>query len=700
MSYREPSSRAPIGYRPEIDGLRALAVMPVVLFHADFGGVPGGYLGVDIFFVISGHLIGSIILADLQRDRFSLLNFYERRARRILPALLFVMLVCLPFAWLWLMPGDLTDFAQSVVATTLFGSNALFWYKSGYFDTGAELNPLLHTWSLSVEAQFYVIFPVLLAVVWRYWRPALGALVLIGFATSLALAEHASRHNDVASFYFLQFRAWELLGGALLAYVEHRRGFPSAGRWGALLSLAGLVGIGLSLALFDSETKHPGLYTLLPVASTALVIVFGACDGLAKRILTAKVMVGLGLISYSLYLWHLPLFALANHYALDPLSPFAYALLVAASVAAAALTWRFIEVPFRRRDRISLKAFLPAATVAATGLIAFGLTGHFREGFEARYEPSIQALLAAQESDGNRALIVGDEECIYRSPDEACHLGVRSQQARWALVGDSHAGALGPGFDSILKRIGEGGIQVTRPGCAFALGMRRHDRGLECLSFGEAALDRLLDPEIEHVILMARYALYLTDERYDNGEGGVARGNSPGYGPPGFETEEDRRKALGKSYVQTVKRLLDAGKKVILVYPVPEVGWDVPVRLAKLALRGRYETVSTSYARYRSYASPVFTLFDSLGERSNLVRVYPHEMLCDRQLDDRCIVQDGDRILYSDSHHLSLEGAGLLVERIFAAACARWGCMDPSKRERALDRTAAGAGPIEAQRLQ
>lgn len=686
--HREPSSKAPIGYRPEIDGLRAVAVLPVVLFHADIAGFSGGYLGVDIFFVISGYLIGSIILAELHQERFSLLKFYERRARRLLPALFVVVLVCLPLAWAWLPPADLMDFAQSVVAVTLFGSNHLFWYESGYFDTGAELKPLLHTWSLAIEGQFYAFVPIVFLLIWRFWRRGLGLLLIAGFVASLAIAEHVSRNDPSTSFFLLPYRGWELLGGLILAHIEHSRGFPAAGRMGGLLAMAGLMVIGLSIALFDANTTHPGVYTLLPVAGTALVIAFGACRGWANRLLTARLVVGLGLISYSLYLWHHPLFAFADHRSLDGLTPYDYAVLIAVSVVAAALTCRYIEMPFRRRERISLGALVPTMSAAAVGLVAFGLYGHFHEGVKARYAPPIQALLETEQSSGNLQLVVDGEQCFNRNLEDACLLGDASQPVTWALVGDSHAGALGLAFDGALNRIGAAGLSMTKGGCAFALGMRRHDRGTECLEFSEAALARLLDSGIDRVILMARYSLYLTNDRFDNGEGGVGRGPTPQYGPPNFRTETERRRALARSYVESVQRLLDAGIKVVLVYPVPEVGWDVPVRLAKLALRGRDEAVSTSYARYKAYAGGVFELFDSLGMHPNLVRIYPNEMLCDRQLEKRCIVQDGDVILYSDDNHLTLEGARRLTERIFSKACARWGCKGIPEPKQELERTA------------
>src|SRR6185312_1937544 len=205
-------------YRQEIDGLRALAVLPVILFHAGFQSFSGGFVGVDVFFVISGYLITTIILAELEQGRFSIINFYERRARRILPALFLVMFVCLPFAWLWLLPEDMKSFSQSLVAVSVFASNVLFWKKSGYFDTAAELKPLLHTWSLAVEEQYYVFFPIFLVLSWRLGKSKICGLLVMVFVMSLAVAQWASLAEPAAGFYLLPTRGWELLVGVFSAF--------------------------------------------------------------------------------------------------------------------------------------------------------------------------------------------------------------------------------------------------------------------------------------------------------------------------------------------------------------------------------------------------------------------------------------------------------------------------------------------------
>jgi peptidoglycan/LPS O-acetylase OafA/YrhL len=209
-------------YRREIDGLRAVALLPVILFHAGFQAFGGGYVGVDVFFVISGYLITSIILAEKVAGTFSLRSFYERRARRILPALFLVMLVCLPFAWLWLLPSDMKEFSASLVAVSTFSSNVLFWWESGYFDTAAELKPLLHTWSLAVEDQYYLIFPLLLVLTWKLNRTKTMWLLLAVALASLSLAQKGAYASPAATFYMLHTRIWELLVGALLAFYMAR----------------------------------------------------------------------------------------------------------------------------------------------------------------------------------------------------------------------------------------------------------------------------------------------------------------------------------------------------------------------------------------------------------------------------------------------------------------------------------------------
>ena len=368
-------------YRPEIDGLRAIAVAAVILFHAGFALFGGGFVGVDVFFVISGFLITSIIVEELKTGRFSVLRFYERRARRILPALFTVMAACVPFAYRLLSPDDLKDFAQSLAAICLFASNVLFWGESGYFDTQAELKPLLHTWSLAVEEQFYVLFPLLLLVAWRLGRRFL--LVLIGAIAALSFITSVEEVKNFpsAAFYLLPSRAWQLLVGALASFVADR--WPSVALRQPAVRLAseafgwgGMAMIVMALFLFDEQTPFPGLNAALPTVGTVLVLL-GASDRTSVgRMLAWRPLVGLGLISYSAYLWHQPLFAFTKHALLADLPTDLAIVLCAVTIVLACLSWRYVEQPFRDRSLISRGMVFALSAAGMAAFVGLGFIGH------------------------------------------------------------------------------------------------------------------------------------------------------------------------------------------------------------------------------------------------------------------------------------------------------------------------------------
>jgi len=280
-------------YRPEIDGLRALAVIPVILFHAEFNLFSGGYVGVDIFFVISGYLITTILIEDIENNRFSIVNFYERRARRILPALFFVIFLCIPFAWIWMLPNEIKNFAQSIVAVSLFASNIQFWRESGYFDSEAKDKPLLHTWSLAVEEQYYLLFPIFLILVWQFGKNRVFWILFFMAIISLLFSEYGWRKNPNANFYLAPFRFWEIFVGALTAFIAQKYGVIKNN----VLALIGLSAIILSFFIYDQKTPFPSLYTLLPVLGVVLIILFANQHTLVGGLLSTKVFVGIGLIS-------------------------------------------------------------------------------------------------------------------------------------------------------------------------------------------------------------------------------------------------------------------------------------------------------------------------------------------------------------------------------------------------------------------
>ena len=444
-----------MNYRREVDGLRAVAVLPVIFYHAGFAGFSGGFVGVDVFFVISGYLITGVLLGELRSGSFSFLGFYERRARRILPALFFVVLVSLPLAWLAMLPPDLKLFSASVTAVPAFASNFFFYRTSGYFDPSADLNPLLHTWSLAVEEQYYLLYPLLLAVVWRLGLRALVVTLAAGLVISLAAAHWTAASHPYFGFYLLPTRGWELLLGAFVALdvfnTSHVAKVP--GRVREMLAVLGVLAIFVSVAIFNERTPSPSLYTLIPTVGTALILAMATPPTLTGRFLGHRILVGIGLISYSAYLWHHPLFAFAKHWSLDPPTPVVFALLSAASLALAFFSWKYVETPFRERHRFTRRQIFSVATAVGVALAAVGALGVAANGFETYYYTK----RLSEASRGNYRLIqqhtginlydhmVDDGRCMFWSRDvdasfvarfEGC---AREFGAGVIVLGDSHA---------------------------------------------------------------------------------------------------------------------------------------------------------------------------------------------------------------------------------------------------------------------
>lgn len=392
-------------YRAEIDGLRTIAVLAVLIYHAEFfipGGIllPGGFLGVDIFFVISGFLITSIIISEYRRSgRFSLANFYERRARRLLPALLTVMLVSLPAAWLILMPTQLVDFAKSLGSSLFFGSN-FYWHQSlqEYGAESALLKPFLHTWSLAVEEQYYIFFPLILVAAYRWFSSAVLLILGAGLLASLLYAESITRNDSSFAFYMLPTRFWELLAGGVLAHTIANH--PSAVMRLPLRNLMPLTGMVLLIGpmlWLSFGPGHPGLITLLPVLGTVLIILAASPNDPVTRLLSSRPFVVIGLISYSLYLWHYPIFAFGRLVITDPGVTEKLAGL-ALTVLLSVTSYRLIETPFRKKTVVHLPSLLWSLATGALIVIAFGGYAVANKGIKERF-PELIALYGVNEFD-------------------------------------------------------------------------------------------------------------------------------------------------------------------------------------------------------------------------------------------------------------------------------------------------------------
>jgi len=459
-------------YRPEIDGLRAIAVGAVILYHAQItilGHQPfkGGFIGVDIFFVISGYLITSIILKELlTTGSFSFKHFYERRIRRILPALLFVMLVSLPFAWMYLLPSSFIDFSKSILYSLGFSSNFYFHYSGQQY--GAEsglLKPFLHTWSLSVEEQYYILFPIVLLVTFKYFRKYLIHILILGFVISLGLAEWTSRNYPSVSFYFLHTRMWELLAGSILAYFEINNGHRSKNKTlNLILPTIGLILIGHSILFFNDGMFHPSLYTLSPIIGVCLVIWFSNKDELTTKILSTKLFVGIGLISYSLYLWHYPIFAFSRITSFTDANILKKLILVGVVFILSISSYFFIEKLFRNKN-FNFKKVLFVVSMIIGILVIFTSYTLYKDGRINKFNTMISDTTSSTLYRADCKFSTSEPDFINENFFKKDFLECKKKYNKFILIlGDSHSIDL---FNSISKisKNNEFIIGLNRDGC-------------------------------------------------------------------------------------------------------------------------------------------------------------------------------------------------------------------------------------------
>ena len=502
-------------YRAEIDGLRALAVVPVILFHAGFELFSGGFVGVDVFFVISGYLITTILIEDIENQRFSLVNFYERRARRILPALFFVMLVCIPFAWMWMLPNQMKDFSQSLVAVSLFASNVLFWRESGYFDAAAEEKPLLHTWSLAVEEQYYVLFPIFLFLAWRYGKNRVFWMIVAMASISLLLSEWGWRNKATANFYLAPTRAWELFAGSIAAFIVQKQGVQKNN----FLALLGLAAIIFSIFFYDEATPFPSVYALVPVLGVVLLVLYADKETLAAKLLSTKGFVGVGLISYSAYLWHQPLFAFARIRPGGDIFMLIKYVITIGTFGFAYLSWKYVEKPFRNNQRISRTNLLTVSVISFSTILILGLIGHQNNGFPNRFPISkgVSEVFANQNNDYRREFKYVCHDKFYKlanNEDPTCkyNFSTDSTGTPDLLVwGDSHVNAFSDAFIGAAQKL-QLNVWVASLGtCPPSIGIEQPavNQPLKCSHFNEKMLElvELHLPKI--VIFSSRWENYI-----------------------------------------------------------------------------------------------------------------------------------------------------------------------------------------------
>ena len=612
-------------------------MLAVVLFHARIRGFPGGFVGVDIFLVISGYLIAQLILRESAAGSFTLIGFYERRVRRILPALLAMLAASGLAGWI-LLPADFRDFGQSLTAIALFGSNLLFWGWEGYFSLTTEATPLLHTWSLAVEEQFYILFPALLLLVRRQPFTMRAALLAAG-AASFTYSVWAVQADPGAAFYSPLSRAWEFMVGALLA-----AGLLPALRWrwlGDMIALVGLAAIGHAIWTLSERSAFPGLNALEPVLGAAAILYGSQVAGSrVARLLGARPLVAIGLISYSLYLWHWPLIVFGNYYLLGPYR-FVRLAMVLLAFPLAWLSWRYIELPFRKpRLLLSRRTLFLSAMGASGALAVYGAGIALANGLPWRFDAAVQQL--------NEQGPPPDYACAGRPVDTIrsetrCRIGAAGSRPSFVLWGDSHAAVYLPALDRLARRHGAAGYDLTSLGCPPLLPIRANEekanqwmfhpaRKRECAA-RNAAVARFLAEERPRVVLLAaHWSVY----------GG---GRHPDPEAPGG----DRR-----AFQDGIHQLRALGIAVHVVLDVPDAPFAEPRRLAKAQLLGEMRRIEPLRAEHLRRDAPFRAIASDLERRGLVGVIDPGRLLCGTST---CKVTDRGYPLYFDGNHLSERGA-------------------------------------------
>ncbi len=629
-------------YRPEIDSLRAIAVVAVLLYHLEIGPFPGGFVGVDVFYVISGYLITQIIWREIEQGSFTFAGFYERRVRRIAPALLVLLLATLLVATVLFLPTDLKLLGESSIATLIFSSNIYFSATAGYFTSISGLNPLLHMWTLAVEEQFYIVLPLVLLLVRRRAPTHVQATLAANALATLAACVWMQGIRATSSFYLIQYRGWELMVGALLGVgAVPRITRPLLRELSAVLGIAMIIG---TTVLLESEKGFPGWIASVPVLGAALFIHAGESGtSLTARLLGWKPILYIGLISYSLYLWHWPVAVFSRYLnQLAPLGDEKY-LLVAISLALAAASYHLVELPVRTRAWFGTRRALFNAFLLGSLLIgALGGVALLSRGLPQRVAADVAAV------DAERDPAIPFLDCVTGRGTEAhpCPLGANGGGTPTVVLwGDSFALAWTPAFDMFLEQRGQAGVFFGRAACPPLVGVVNPTRP-RCRAFNDNVVEYLrTTPEVDTVILLAAWNQYAPPDGIHQIQDLAGRkGNVTVFGP---------------ALARTIEQLRAMGKQVWLLGPTPDAPADLPLHLAIALQSGTARPEPKLYSAHRERSQHFAAALQALPPGLGLAYSDPALWLCDAM---RCRYARGDGLpLYRDTGHLSVLGAESMV---------------------------------------
>jgi len=633
-----------VRYRPDVDGLRAVAILSVITFHAYPRLLPGGFVGVDVFFVISGYLISQILLGELAQERFSFARFYARRARRIFPSLFVVLAAAVSIGWFALPPELYQALGAHTIAGSAFSANLLDYRESGYFDMAAESKPLLHLWSLGIEEQFYIFWPLLLWAAWSFFSSRLAAFFALA-VSSFWLSVHLTQVNPQAAFYLPHARFWELLIGCILAYAFLPR-IPGtfAGSSSGLLaferipgdpermrnfaSIIGFVTILGATMFINRHRAFPGWWALLPTLGTALMIAAGPQAWLNRNVLGNRFAVWIGLISFQLYLWHWPLLVFLRVMSSDTPTLTQRASVIAASFMLAWLTWKYIDKPIRFGQRPRLKtagAFIGLIFTALTGIAVFSA-----HGVPSRYPQSVQQL-AAFKYDYAKNYRQGT--CFLMPEQEAaafatCAEGpVGSNARRILLWGDSHAAHLYPGLKSVLGET-VSLTQRTTSGCPPIVGLDISDRRF-CRAINDWVFESLLHAPPREIVLAARWDFY-----------------------------------DWKQLTRTIRRLKEAGvESIYVIGPVPRWNTNLSIALSQYLAAAIDKAYVPQWTKFGLLSAPLQLDHEMMEFFASqpVIYVSPIGILCN---DNGCLTRTGnglESLTAWDETHLTNTGSHYLI---------------------------------------
>lgn len=679
-------------YRPDIDGLRAVAILSVVLFHAFPTRLQGGFVGVDIFFVISGFLISTIIFRSLQKNDFSFIEFYAHRVKRIFPALIVVLAASYTFGWFALLPDEFKQLGKHMAAGAGFVQNFVLWKEAGYFDTASELKPLMHLWSLAIEEQFYLIFPVM---IWAAWRGGLNVLTVVILLALISFGLNVSwiEKDAVKTFFVPQTRFWELLAGSVLAYLQffkpkaigdwlsrwvfHRVIFkhpPVPAKQGAVLvqltSVVGLLLIILAAVALHKGKPFPGWWALAPVVGAALLIFSGPNAWVNQKILGNRLMVFVGVISYPLYLWHWPILSFARIVESEMPAREIRVGAVALSFVLAWLTYRLVERPIRFGPKSWVKTAALCLALTAVGYVGFN--AYERDGLGFRVKQFTRNLALFE--DGNLPWAT-NEHCRARFPfASAAYCRISKDAAPSILVvGDSHSAALYPGIAELLiENSAEVVANIGRGGSVPFRDTTSRDRKepqiseTDTLRVFNQALDAAKNPDVRTVLLVSRGPLYLSGKGFTSGERSEEKDHDRVLRYHTRPDLTDHATIWEAAMRATLTELTAAGKRTIFLLDNPELGFDPrncvdsrPLRLTHKNLRTPCALSRATFEeRNRDYRALVTKV---LADFPQTILVDGAKSLCD---DQWCWAMKDGELLYLDDDHLSIYGARLVAQAI------------------------------------